>query len=454
MSGNAKEIDMTMNMRVAEGDLCTNCGTCVALCPNEALRLAVNRKKGIYILELDEDRCSDCGICLQVCPGYEVDFEKLNSEAFGKEPTNIMIGNYVNCYTGHSTNHHLRYGSASGGVVTQLLIFALESGRVDGALVTRMKRDSPLEPEAFIARTKSEIIEASKSKYCPVPANTALREILESEEGERFATVGLPCHIHGLRKAEMINKNLGKKIVLHVGLFCGHTPSFAATRFLIRTLGVQEEELKGIAYRGEGWPGGVSFTLRSGNRLFVPHAHPYAWGAILSSVFFVPYRCLLCPDGTSELADISFGDAWLPELVRNSNAGESIVVSRTQRGEEILRRMANEKVIVLNQIPAEKVILSQQDMLNHKKKSIQARIRVFRSLGKTTPSFNCRKISDANSTSLLRVLPLCLSNLLFGKRGVNWLINHMPANFLIKHGSLVIGVGQKWGIPRLGRKKS
>jgi coenzyme F420 hydrogenase subunit beta len=47
--------------------------------------------------------------------------------------------------------------------------FALEEGIIDGALVTRMKKDRPLEPEPFIARTREEIIEASKSKYCGVP---------------------------------------------------------------------------------------------------------------------------------------------------------------------------------------------------------------------------------------------------------------------------------------------
>jgi len=53
------------------------------------------------------------------------------------------------------------------GVVTQLLIFLLEKGIIDGALVVRMREDQPLEPEPFIARTKEEIISTSKFKYCP-----------------------------------------------------------------------------------------------------------------------------------------------------------------------------------------------------------------------------------------------------------------------------------------------
>src|SRR4030043_382689 len=117
----------------------------------------------------------------------------------------------------HFNDEEIRRGSSSGGIVTQLLVYALEKGIIDGALVVRMKKDKPLEPEPFIARSREEIISASKSKYCPVAANVVLKAIL-SEKG-RVAVVGLPCHINGIRKAESALPELKKKIVLHVGLF-------------------------------------------------------------------------------------------------------------------------------------------------------------------------------------------------------------------------------------------
>ncbi|OFV67263.1 MAG: coenzyme F420 hydrogenase subunit beta [Candidatus Syntrophoarchaeum caldarius] len=194
--------------QVVKDNLCTGCGTCLALCPNEAIEMVIDEKKGVYVPELNEEKCNNCGICYKVCPGHEVDFKELNLEIFGKEPDDILIGNYLNCYIGYSTDYDIRYNSSSGGLVTQLLIFALEEGIIDGALVTRMKKDNPLEPEPFIARTREEVIEARGSKYCPVPANVALKEILNSKEGEKFAVVGLPCHIHGLRKAQQVNEKL------------------------------------------------------------------------------------------------------------------------------------------------------------------------------------------------------------------------------------------------------
>lgn len=69
---------------------------------------------------------------------------------------------------------------------------------IDGALVARMNSNDPLEPQPFIARTREEILEASRSKYCPVPVNILIKDVLK--EDERYTFVGLPCHIHGLER--------------------------------------------------------------------------------------------------------------------------------------------------------------------------------------------------------------------------------------------------------------
>jgi coenzyme F420 hydrogenase subunit beta len=363
--------DNTIASVVRDG-LCTGCGTCIALCPKEAIELTLNEKKGIYIPKLNEEKCNNCGVCFKVCPGHEVDFNALNLEIFGKEPENILIGNYLNCYTGHATDYDIRYNSASGGLVTQLLIFALEEGIIDGALVTRMKKDKPLEPESFIARTPEEIIEARGSKYCPVPANVALREILEAEEWKRFAVVGMPCHIQGVRKAEQVNTKLKEKIILHVGIFCNHAPNFWGTKLLLQRLRVKEDEVIKLDYRGEGYPGSMKISQKSGELLLLPDY----WGFV-GAYFFFPGRCLMCSDGICELADISLGDAWLPEL-SDDKIGKSILVSKSEIGEQLLQAMKLKNKIELTEVGVEKVIRSQAGMLYFKKKNLNAHIKLFK----------------------------------------------------------------------------
>ncbi len=160
------------------------CGTCEALCPKNAIKMQITTKNGIYFPKVDDNECNNCGICCKICPGDEIDFESLNRDIYGKNPENLFVGNYVRSLVGYSQDKEIRYNASSGGLVTQTLIFAIEEGLIDGALVTRMKKDDPLKPEPFIARTKEEIIEALGSKYCPVPANIALKEILKSIDKE------------------------------------------------------------------------------------------------------------------------------------------------------------------------------------------------------------------------------------------------------------------------------
>ena len=188
---------------------------------------------------------------LFLCPGHSVDFKSLNKYFFNKESEDLRMGVYSECFIGYSMDESIRYNSSSGGVITSLLIYALERGVIDGALVTRMNKDNPFEPEPFIAKTREEIIEASKSKYCPVPLNKLINEIIESKDNKKIAVVGLPCHIHGIRKAEMLNKTLKKKIVLHLGIFCSHTDTFWQTYSLINQLGIKEKDVQKINYRGE-----------------------------------------------------------------------------------------------------------------------------------------------------------------------------------------------------------
>lgn len=400
--------ETTIEEIVDEG-LCVGCGTCSGTCPNSAIKMVIN-KGGVYVPELVNDKCNHCGICLNSCPGKYFDFDNFNLGIFGKKPENILLGNFITCYLAHATDREIRYNSASGGLVTSLLIYALDKGIIDGALVTRMKKDKPLEPEPFIARTKKEILEASKSKYCPVPANIALKEILKSKERGKFAVVGLPCHIQGIRRAEIANKKLKEKIILHLGIFCSHTDSLRGTEFLLSKLGIKRGEVMQIDYRGKGWPGGVRIKLKSGSEKIVKLGTPL-WVSFHDSCLFSPIRCLLCNDLTAELSDISFGDAWLPEIMRKEHDGKSILISRTKQGEELLNAAASDGYIKLFSIEPKKVIQSQRTFLHFKKVNLGERVKLRRLFGKKSFQISMRKIKINSCNKFIALLSLINSHL-------------------------------------------
>jgi len=336
-------------------------------------------KKGGYVPQLDKGRCNRCGLCHDVCPGHGVDFEGLSAALFGDIPEDTAVGRYLGCYVGHAVDGGVRYNGASGGIVSSLLIFALREGLIDGALVTRMRRDDPLKPEPFIARTREEILSAAGSKYCPVATNTVIREILAS--GARIAVVGLPCHIQGLRKAVQCIPKLAEQIRYRISLACSLNFSFRGTERFLENLGLAPEDVEVFQYRGRGWPGSVLIRLTNGAKWVVPYAQCYRQLA--------PYslrRCTLCSDMLGELSDLTCGDAWVPRIVRTDKAGSSFVVSRTPEAEELLESAASNGAVELSELALGDLLASQGHAL-FKKRKLKARMRLFKLARQSVPVY-------------------------------------------------------------------
>ncbi|WP_338834798.1 hypothetical protein MHLNE_11080 [Moorella humiferrea] len=370
---------------VVRGGLCTGCGTCAASCSREAVTLV--RRNDIYQPVIDERLCNNCGLCVNVCPGHEVDFGRLNESVSKYQPTNLYLGNFIGCYHGYVSDETLRYDSASGGLITGLLLYSLEKGFIDGAIVTKINYEN-LEPVPFLARTKEEIIESVGSKYCPVPLNISLRNILDKEG--RYAVVGLPCHIHGLRKFELYSKKLRERIVMRLGIMCSHNLSFKATEYIISSLGMKKEEISRLSYRGKGWPGYLTFEDRHGRKVEIPYSK---FGHMHFLHFFVQERCLLCCDQSCELADISFGDAWLKEFREKDNVGHSLIVVRTKEGEYILKKAKAENRVLVEMIDPSKVIQSQKDVLRFKKKTLNVYMEIRKLKRMPVPKYNTQLAS-------------------------------------------------------------
>lgn len=329
-------------IRIANEGLCLNCGTCVAVCPKEAIVLELKWDSGMYYPSVDTSLCNECGFCLEMCPGKSVDLIQLTRDVFGEDPINPLVGNYIDHHIGYSNDPDLRYNASSGGAVTAILIQALDMGIINGAVLTRMSKDKPLEPEPFIARTKQEMLEAMGSKYCPVPLNLMMRDLLKTEKHEKFAIVGLPCHIHAIRKLESRNKKLAEKIVVHIGIICSKCQNFLATRYLLNRYNIELEMVDKISYRGKGYPGGMTIRLQNGEEKNIPYPDYYdtSFGQ-----FFSPIRCRLCIDFSAELADISVGDVFFDQLEKIDNIGSSLLITRTANGKQFLKDTESALVI-------------------------------------------------------------------------------------------------------------
>lgn len=394
-----KTHDVNVEQRVYNAGICTQCGTCVAICPQSAINMEWDGKSG-YVLSVDENLCDDCGLCYKICPGHAVDFKQLSDRFLGEGTDNSRIGRYLSCHVGHATQETVRWNAASGGIVTALLVAALRKGAIDGAVVTRMNPDSPLEPLTFLATTEEEIFEARGSKYCPVAANRSLRDVLATDG--RYALVGLPCHIQGLRKAQARNHNLRDKVPICISIFCGLNMSPKGTRVMLRRNGISVENVSHIRYRGAGWPGGLQVELQDGQT----YAKPYRKYFDAHFMCYEMHRCNLCTDSFGELADISCGDAWLPEYEGSDDQGTSVVVVRSKRGREFLS-VIGPGVLALDPLSIDKAMQSQRQALVWKKDWMNAKSALCKLTGRKVPTY----VNDLPPTRLIDCLGWTRTNL-------------------------------------------
>lgn len=52
---------------IIDPDKCTGCGSCVDVCPTEAIKLNDDGKAVV-----DPEKCGDCGACVDECPSEAI----------------------------------------------------------------------------------------------------------------------------------------------------------------------------------------------------------------------------------------------------------------------------------------------------------------------------------------------------------------------------------------------
>ena len=369
--------------------LCTGCGICEGACPTSSISIEI--KKGLFVPVVNELTCTNskgCHRCYDTCPGVGVNFEEISKKCFENSDTNVdkNIGRYLNCYTGYSNDYDIRFHSASGGVLSQFLIYLLENGHIDGAIVTAFDSSKELLVNSYIAKTKDEILNAKSSKYAPVTLNKAVNDI-KNDNGERFVIVGLPCQIQGFRKYEALDKKFKNKILGYFGIYCSSGRNFNMTEYIFKSRKLSFDNISYFAYRDEGCLGKMKVTYHDSQKSY---REEYTSYNKLRSIF-VPRRCFLCIDHFNELSDVSFGDIHISPY-KEDKIGINSIVTRSSFFDKLLNEAEKEKVLTLNVLD-EKVLLASQSMVYKKKGQNGTFIKIDKLLGVKTPEYGC-KLND------------------------------------------------------------
>jgi coenzyme F420 hydrogenase subunit beta len=355
---------------IVANSLCHGCGTCVAACPVQAIRMR-ETPSGFLVPDVSAE-CDGCGVCGAVCPGADVSSLVADLQSKGVDP---FYGPVLGAYVVHASDPELRANGQSGGAVTALLRCLLSTGASDGAVVTGPV-DVSRRARSYVALSPDELTRSQGSKYCP----NALNAIVASEKFRRLdrpAIVGLPCHMQGLLRLQ--RRGAVNRDALLLGLFCAGVYSFQKIDFLVKDSLREPNNLAEFRFRDKslgGWPGDVGVTTQSHGTIRISSRKR----ALAKSAFLHP-RCLVCFDQMAVFSDIAFGDPW---GIGNRKEGETVVLVRTEKGRCAFEKAVESGAVDAVATEAQKVFVGQTVDSRHKK-NWSASLAVWSLLGKKTP---------------------------------------------------------------------
>ncbi|AFL95352.1 coenzyme F420-reducing hydrogenase subunit beta [Thermococcus cleftensis] len=240
-----------------------------------------------------------------------------------------LLGQIRAVYLGRGTDKEiLRRKVASGGAVTAMLTYALEKGLIDGIVTS--KRTKGLEGEAVVARTKEELLETAGNRWSIVPFAARIKAKIEEEDLKKVAVVCLPCQAQffgQMRDFPILEADFGNRIRYIVSLFCMGTFAFEAFLNYLRVkYGVRAEEIVDIKLTRD-----FLEIHRESGVLTIPLREAFS---------YLQTGCLVCSDYTGVWSDISAGFV-------ESEPGWTVIITRNQRGEELVRGAENDGYLEL-----------------------------------------------------------------------------------------------------------
>jgi coenzyme F420 hydrogenase subunit beta len=366
-------------VEVAERHLCTGCGVCAYLQPNEIHMVdTVEQGRRPLVLAEINGRPANTKSGLQACPGARIvqrtDFPPQHMSELGD-----IWGPVIEMWEGWAADPELRYQGSSGGAASALALHCLEDRGMHGVLHTAPRTDVPFLNRTVLSTSRAELIAGAGSRYAP--ASPCERLDLIENANAACVFVGKPCDVAGTVEAVLQRPGLADRLGLMIAVFCGGTPTTAGTFAAIRAAGMNPEDVTEVRYRGRGWPGLFSVTSRSGvtRRL----TYEQSWGAILQK--HRQWRCMICPDHTGEFADVSVGDPWY-RAIEPGEAGRSLVLVRTERGRAAVRSAIAAGHLQLEPVTAGVLPLSQPNLIPLRG-AVWGRVTAMAALGMPTPTF-------------------------------------------------------------------
>lgn len=320
---------------VVSTNLCTGCAACIMACPRDVLEY---EQATYHPFNIEDSTAFDdcvhgqrgCDICTKACPRFRFWEVECDTALFGRERrTDEVVGIYRDIYLVRATDEGIFQAGQDGGLVSALLIWGLQNGRIDGGLVSKRSTERIWDAEPCVVTTREEVLATAGSRYTYAANPLAMKEA-EARGLKNLALVGMSCQasINGTLNARNVNK-YRRRIALTIGLLC--SKSFTYEGLMVESiqnkLGIPLEDVAKVNVKGKF----QLWRASTGEEVDIPLKELHQ---------FTREGCKLCPDFAAEHADISTGGL-------GQSDGWTLTIVRTERGAEWLQGLLDEEWITV-----------------------------------------------------------------------------------------------------------
>lgn len=320
--------------RIVEQGMCIGCGLCETIAGADRVQVrTVTNGNERPVITGDLDHATVDRI-YAACPGTRLD--GLPPDLIDAATRHDLVwGPYQRMIRASAADPDVRHIAATGGVLTALCQYLVDSGRVTFVHHAKADAAQPTHGRPQISENSGDVLNSAGSIYGPT---AILRTIGASLDlGVPFAFVGKPCDISALRNYAHQDPRVSKLVRYWLTPVCGgYMPPEAMDRFL-RDDGTDPEDVSAFRYRGYGCPGPTRYETKDGRvRSF---RYTEFWGTD-ETQWLLPFRCKVCPDGIGEGADIAASDTWpggSPDpATEDDDLGTNAVIVRTAAGMDLI----------------------------------------------------------------------------------------------------------------------
>ena len=360
--------------KVIDNGFCSGCGVCTAtkLSP---FKMSLT-KNGNYQPIVEDVNLLDSNV---VCPFGSNDYDEtiIAKEKFQNTKDikfDTQIGYYKKLYAGHVNEGTFREKGSSGGSISWLCVYLLENNIVDFVVHVKESVSEGVMYQYAISSNSNQVNKGAKSRYYPITMEGVLKKIEEIEG--KYIVIGVPCFIKGINLIKNEVQLFKERIIFTAAIFCGHLKTTHYLESIISQFNITKSEVKTFDFRHKikgriASDYGTKIITKGGSSQIKLNSEIFGtnWGLGL----FKLKACDYCDDVIGETADISFGDAWLPDYIEEY-LGTNVIVTRNAQLDKIITDAISRGEVNYNLLSPEHLYQSQAGGFRHRREGLKHRL--------------------------------------------------------------------------------